>query len=93
MKRTGLVIGRKVSVVICGVFILRWVLFLGAIVFCGVTGGTAEVIRLFRESGGADMRSVWDPWPFVFEQIFYVFITAGSALSAIYFRGRIEALK
>jgi hypothetical protein len=94
MKRTRLVIGRKVSVVICGVLLLNWLLFLGAIVFCWVMGGTDEVIRFFREaSGNDDFRTHWDPWPFVFLQVFYLFITVGSGLSAIYFRRRMEALK
>jgi hypothetical protein len=50
VNRSALVVGRKVTVVICALFILRWIVFLGAIIFflCA-DGGRESVVWFLRE--------------------------------------------
>jgi hypothetical protein len=92
MGRSALVVGRKVCVVICALFIVRWIALLGCIIFLGVDGGRASVVWFFREMDTVAPTSDWSPWEFVIKQIFYLFLTAGSGLAAIHFRRRIEAM-
>ena len=93
MSRSALVIGRKVTVVICALFILRWIVLLGAIIFflCA-NGGRESVVWFLREMDTVAPNAEWSPWEFVIKQIFYLFLTAGSGLAAIHFRRRIEAM-
>ena len=92
MGRSALVIGRKVTVVICALFIFRWIVLLGCIIFLGVDGGRASIVWFFREMDTVAHNADWSPWEFVIEQIFYLFLTAGTGLAAIHFRRRIEAI-
>jgi hypothetical protein len=93
MGRSALVIGRKVCVVICALFIIRWIVLLGAFIFflCA-DGGRESVVWFLREMDTVAPTADWSPWEFVIKQIFYLLLTAGSGLVAIHFRRRIEAI-
>jgi hypothetical protein len=90
--RSALVIGRKVSVVICALFIFRWIALLGCIIFLSADGGRESVVWFLHEMDTVAPTADWSPWEFVIKQIFYLFLTAGSGLAAIHFRRRIEAI-
>ena len=92
MGRTALVIERKVSVVICALFILCWIVLLGGILYAGANEGRDLVVSFLRDVNSDAPTSDWSPWDFVIKQIFYLFLTAGSGLAAVHFRLRIEAI-
>lgn len=91
MRTVLWVVARKVSVIVCGVLIVRWVFFAGATLFFRVAWGSEWVVRFYREMSDTPAGAEWNAANFVRQQLIYLLITIVSGLFAVYCRRQVKS--
>jgi hypothetical protein len=92
MRRTWVVLARKVSVVVLSVMILYWLILIGGLIFLGATEGKVWVIRFLRDAGGAMPTGPWDPTRGAMKLVTILLVTVVRGIVAVRSRKRIESL-
>jgi hypothetical protein len=90
MKAMLWVVARKVSVIVCGVLVFRWVLFAGATLYIRFAWGSEWVVRFYREISDTAVGAEWNAAIFVRQQLIYLLITIVSGVFAVYCRRRVD---